>query len=163
MHSPSDAPRFAWRIASRLVESMASNRRIVRRKLSRQGLGQIRQRVRQRGNHGAVLLQLTRNHLVQRVSRGVVIIEIGPAVLDGSKGRHSSSAEETDIRSSIIRRYQYACSLGSQNIGQGLQQRNKPGLAVHEKTSGMTCSEITFDGGILVRHVIFVVRSVCSA
>ena len=80
---------------------LPSLRRIIQprswMRLARCGFGGVGQGVGQYGHDGGVFAELARVDLVEGVGRGVVVVEVEAAVLDGREAGHAFLGQAVDV------------------------------------------------------------------
>src|SRR5208282_1309805 len=122
--------------------------------LSRQRLFHIGQGVGQHGHGGGIFAKFTGNDLVERVGGGMVVIEVGSAVLHHAKGRHSKIRHGGDVRAGRI-------SAGLEDGGADALEHalHRPqsvdgrGSGFNVKAERMGSAGVALDGGDVVGEV----------
>src|SRR5258707_9558721 len=86
----------------------------------RQRLRHARQRIRERRDQRAVLLQLSRINFVERVRGGVMIIKVSARVLNRRERRHAGFPKWRNIGAGLLDHTGHARALALQNCRQRL-------------------------------------------
>src|SRR5713226_7178273 len=126
----------------------------------RQRLWHARQRVCERRDHRAVLLQLVRVYFVERIGRRVMIIEIRPRVLNRRKGGHACRTQRPDVGTRFLSAARHARSLTLKDYSEWLQQGQNLRLARRIESHWMPGAEIGFDRREMIGDLCFVIVQV---
>ena len=100
-----------------------------------------------------VLGQFAWNDLVERVSRGVMVVEIRPAILDRAEVGDAAFSQGVDVRSHFVAELQEPRPGGLQDLRHRFEKRFQLRLSRHVNAERMTGAEIGFDGSEMVSNL----------